>query len=207
MEHEVCDTHADEGTVKCCDGSRRYSKLIEQLVDGATAEQMSEHETKVIVREMTMKGIKNDNNEVWCNLVLILDNTTLMCQSSDCFNQRTGFRDGALSWKMLLERFNSCEKPTVVSLVGQLAKLRLGPSEMPEDYFVRSQELMTRLSEAGERVSDTLFNALMINVLLEQYEFFVVQASLQPATTFQAPRTRLRHFEDAKRGGKRIAMR
>ena len=87
----------------------------------------------------------------------------------------------------------------MVSLVGQLAKLRLGPTEKLDDYFVRSQELMTRLSDAGERVSDTLFNALVISRLPEQYEHFVVQESFQPATTFHALRTSLRNCEDAKR--------
>ena len=176
LEHEVCGTHADEGTVQCCDE-------MEPLVDGATAEQRSEHGTKAAEREKIMKGINNRNNEVWCNLVLVLDNTTLMCLRSDCFNQRTGFGDGALAWNMLLDRFNSSERPTVVSLVGQLAKLRLGPTEKLDDYFVRSQELMTRLSDAGERISNTLFNALVINGLPEQYEHFVVQESFQPATT------------------------
>ena len=172
---------------------------LEPLVDGTTAEQRSEHETKAAERKKIMKGIKNRNNEVWCNLVLVLDNTTLMCLRNDCFNQRTGFGDGALAWKMLLDRFNSSERPTVVSLVGQLAKLRLGPTEKLDDYFVRGQELMTRLSDAGERISDTLFKALVTNGLPEQYEHFVVQESFQPATTFQELRTRLRNFEDAKR--------
>ena len=58
---------------------------------------------------------------------------------------------------------------------------------------------MTRLNEAGERISDTLFNALVINGLPKQYEHFVVQESFQPATTFQELRTRPRYFEDAKR--------
>ena len=91
------------------------------------------------------------------------------------------------------------ERPTVVSLVGQLVKLRLVATEKIDDYFVRSQELMTRLSDAGERVSDTLFNALVINGLPEQYEHFVVQESFQPATTFQELRKGPRNFEDAKR--------
>ena len=172
---------------------------LEPLVDGATAEQRSEHETKAAEREKVMKGIKNRNDEVCCNLVLVLDNTTLMCLRSDCFNKRTGFGDGALEWKMLLDRFKSPERPTVVSLVGQLAKLCLGPTEKLDDYFVRSQVLMTRLSDAGERISDTLFNALVINGLPEQYEHFVVHESFQPATTFQELRTRLRNYENAKR--------
>ena len=136
---------------------------LEQLVYRATSEQRSEHETKVAEREKIMKDIKNRNNEVWCNLILALDNTSLMCLRSDCFNQRTGFGDGALAWKMLLERFNSSERQTVVSFVGQQAKLCLSPAEKLDDYFVRSQELMTRLSDAGERISDTFFNALVIN--------------------------------------------
>ena len=37
---------------------------LEQLVD----------ETKEAEREKIMKGIKNRNNEVWCNQVLVLDN-------------------------------------------------------------------------------------------------------------------------------------
>ena len=197
MEHEVCGTHADEGLFSAVMGQDDTPDELEQLVDGETAEQRSEHETKVAEREKIMKGIKNRNNEVWCKLVLVLDSTTLMCLRSDCFNQRTGFGDGALAWKMLLERFNSSERPTVDSLVGQLAKLRLGPTEKLDDYFVRGQELTTRLSDAGERVSDTLFNALVINGLPEQYEHFVVQESFQPATTFQELRTRLRNFEDA----------
>ena len=118
---------------------------LEQLVDRATAEQRSEHKTKVAERETTLKGIKSRNNEVWCNLVLVLENTTLICLRSDCFNQRTGFGDGALAWKILLERFNSPERPTVVSLLGQLAKLLLGPTGNLDDYFVRSQELITML--------------------------------------------------------------
>ena len=100
---------------------------------------------------------------------------------------------------MLLERFNSSERPKVVSLVEQLANLRLCPTEKLDDYFVRKQEPMTKLSDAGERVSDTLFNALVINGLPEQYELFVVQESSQPTTTFQELRTRLRNLEDAKR--------
>ena len=165
---------------------------VEPLADGANPEQRAEHETKVAEREKILKGIKSRNNEVWCNLVLVLDNTTLMCLRSDCFNQWTGCGDGARAWRMLLDRFNSSERPTVVSLVGQLAKLRLGPTEKLDDYFVRSQELMTRLNDAGETISDTLFNALVINGLPEQYEHFVVQESFQPAHSFQIGRASCR---------------
>ena len=91
-------------------------------------------------------------------------------------------------------------EPTVVSLVGQLVKLRLGSEEDLDDYFVRSQELMTWLSEAGEAITDTLFNALVINGLLDSYESFVVQESFQPVKTFPELRTRLRNYDGSRQG-------
>ena len=74
-----------------------------------------------------------------------------------------GYGDGTKAWKLLRDMFCSVERPTVVILVGQLAKLRLGSEEDLDGYFCRSQELMTRLSEAGEAITDILFNDLVIN--------------------------------------------
>ena len=87
----------------------------------------------------------------------------------------------------------------MVSLVGQLAKLRLGSEEDLDDYFVRSQELMKRLKEAGEAITDTLFNALAINGLPDSYEYFLSQESSQPAKTFPELRTCLRNYDDSKK--------
>ena len=85
----------------------------------------------------------------------------------------------------------SLSRPTVVSLVGQLATLRLGSTEKLDDYFVRSQEPMSRINDAGELISETFFKALVINGFPAQYAHFV-----------QELRTRLRNFEDAKMGDK-----
>ena len=87
----------------------------------------------------------------------------------------------------------------MVSLVGQLAKLCLGSEEDLDDYIVLSQELMTRLSEAGEAITDTLFNALAINELPDSYENFVVQESFQPVKTFPELRMRLRNYDDPRK--------
>ena len=80
-----------------------------------------------------------------------------------------GYGDETKAWRLLQEKFCSVERPTVVSLLGQLAKLRLGSEDDPNENFVRSQELLTRLSDAGEAITDTLFNALMINGLPDSY--------------------------------------
>ena len=60
------------------------------------------------------------------------------------------------------------------------------------------QELMSRLTGAGEKMSETLFNALVINGLPEIYEHFVVQESFNPASTFTELRTRLQNYEDSR---------
>ncbi len=57
---------------------------------------------------------------------------------------------------------------------------------------------MSRLSEAGEQVSETWFNALVINGLPEKYEHFVVQESFNPTSTFTELRTRLQNYEDSR---------
>ena len=51
----------------------------------------------------------------------------------------------------------------MVSLVGHLLKLRLRSEGDIDDYFVRSQKPITRLSKAGEANMDILFNTLLIN--------------------------------------------
>ena len=40
---------------------------------------------------------------------------------------------------------------------------------------------MFRLTEAGEKIAETLFNALVVNGLPEKYEHFIVRESFNPA--------------------------
>ena len=58
---------------------------------------------------------------------------------------------------------------------------------------------MSRLTEAGEKKSETLLNALVINGLPEKYEHFVVQESFNPASTFTKLRTRLQNLEESRK--------
>ena len=57
---------------------------------------------------------------------------------------------------------------------------------------------MSRLTEAGEKISETLFNALVVIGLPERYEHFIVQESFNPAANFTELRTRLHNFEDSR---------
>ena len=57
---------------------------------------------------------------------------------------------------------------------------------------------MSRLTEAGEKISETLFNALVVNGLPEKYEHFVVQESVNPAANFTELQTHLLNYGDGR---------
>ena len=133
---------------------------------------------------------------MWCHLALTLDATTLMLMRHDCVGD-DGIGDAAKAWKLLQERFQSVETPTVVTLVAQLARLQLEDSEDLDSFSIRRQELLTRLQEAGEAVSETLFNALVLNGLPMRYESFVIQENFNPATNFTELRKRLQNFHES----------
>ena len=56
-----------------------------------------------------------------------------------------GIGDGTKSWKLLQERFQSVEAPTVVTLAAQPARLQVEESYDLDSFFIRGQELLTRL--------------------------------------------------------------
>ena len=134
------------------------------LPESPNADQQAASDTKMQERVLLIQQRKDTRNTVWSHLALVLNNTTLMYIKNNCVGT-DGYGDKTKAWKLLQEKFCSVEKPTAVSLVGQLAKLRLGSEEDLDDYFVRSQVLMTRLSEAGEATADRLFNAMVISGL------------------------------------------
>ena len=147
---------------------------------------------------MLIEQRKDNRNTGWSHLALVLNNTNLMYIKKDCIGT-DGCDDGTSNWKLLHETFCSLERPTVVSLVSQFAKLRLGSEEDLDDYFVRSQELMTRLSEAGEAITDALFKGLVINRLSDSYGHFVLQESFQSTKTFPELRMRSMNYYDSRK--------
>ncbi len=125
-------------------------------------------------------------------IALALDNNSLLYIRHECLSSDLdGVGDGAKAWRLLQQRYSNVVKPTVVSLVCQISRLQLDENEKLSEYFIRAQKLMSRLTEAGEKISETLFNALVVNGLPEKYEHFVVQESFNPAANFTELRTRL----------------
>ena len=144
------------------------------LANGASNDEKKNHKVLQDAYEKEVADIKEKRNNVCCHLALTLDKTTLRLMRYDCVGD-DGIGDRAKAWKLLQERFQSLETPTVVTLVAQLARLQLEDAEDLDSFFIRGQELLTRLQEAGEAVSETLNNALVLNGLPMRYESFVIQ--------------------------------
>ena len=78
---------------------------------------------------------------------------------------------------------------SVVTLAAQLARLDdLG------SFFIRGQDLLTRLLKRGDAVSQTLFDVLALNGLKTRYENSVIQECLKPAMNFEELRKGLQDF-------------
>ena len=129
---------------------------------------------------------------------MTLDASSLMLIRHDWVNSK-GFGDGQKAWQLLQQRFRSDETTTVISLMRQLARLQLREDEPIHQYFIRAQEMATRLHHAGEELSETLFNAMVLNGLPQGYKHFVVQESFNPVENFVELRKRLTNFEESHR--------
>ena len=85
----------------------------------------------------------------------------------------------------------------MVILVAQLHRLQLEYSQDLDSFFIRGQDLLTRIQEAEEAVSETLFNALALSGLPMRYKSFVIQESFIPARNFTELRKRLQNFHES----------
>ena len=197
MEYEIHRVHANERFTKALLGKEIIPEEIAPLAEDASNEQKTAWDAKVPVRNKQIEGIKERNNTVWCHISLALDNNSLLYVRHDCLSS-DGVGDGAKAWRLLQQRYSNVEKPTVVSLVRQISRLQLDENEKLSEYFIRAQELMSRLTEAGENISETLFYAPVINGLPEKYEHFIVQESFNPAANFTELRTRLQNYDDSR---------
>ena len=137
--------------------------------------------------------IREKWNYVWCHLALTLDATTLKLMRQDCVGDN-GIGDGAKVWKLLLKRFQSVDTPTVVTLEAQLVRLPLEDSEDLDSLFISVQELLTRLQEVREAVSENLFKAWVLNGLLLLYESSVTQENIHPGANLTELKKMLQKF-------------
>ena len=161
-----------KGLHKALLGKEIIAEEIAPLAEDASNEQKTAQEANVRQRNKEIEDINERNNTVWCHIDLALDNNSLLYMRHDC-QSSNGVGDGAKAWRLLQQRYSNVEKPTVVSLVRQISRLQLDKNGKLSEYFIRAQELMSRLTEAGEKISETLLNALVVNGLPERYSMSI----------------------------------
>ena len=191
-----------KGLYKSLLGTEEQPNEPAPLANGASNDEQKNHKLLKDAYEKEVADIKEKRNKLWRHLALTLDTETLFLMRHDCVED-DGIGDGAKVWKLLQERFQSMETPTVVTLLAQLALLQIEDAEDLESLFIRGQELLTRLQQAGETVSETLFNALVLNGLPMRYESFFIQESFNPATNFTELRKMLQNLLRAQHRGTR----
>ena len=94
--------------------------------------------------------------------------------------------------------FRNDEIVTVVIVMRHLAHLQLKEDEALHTYFIRAQELSTRLEHAVEHLSEPLLKPMVLNGLPERYEHFVVQESFNSADSLVELRTWLLNYEERR---------
>ena len=133
------------------------------LREGANDAQTREQEAQTPARATAVQD-EIRKNRIWCYLAMTIDASSLMLIRHYCVN-RKGLADGQKAWQLLKQRFRSDETTTVISLMRQLARIQLREDETIHQYFIRAQELVSRLQNAGQDLSETLFNAMVWNGL------------------------------------------
>ena len=185
-----------KGVYKSLLGTEEQPNEPAPLANGARNDEKKNHKVLRDAYEKEVAEIKEKRNNMLCHLALTLDATTFMLMRHDCVGD-DGIGDRAKAWKLLQERFQSAETSTVVTLVAQHSRLQLEDAEDLESFFIRGQKLLRKLQEAGEAVSETLFNALVLNGRLIRYESFIIQESFNPATIFTELRKRVQNFHES----------
>ena len=129
-------------------GNERPPTPPTRLGNDPTDEARAAHDAVEAAHLRALDDIEKRKNTLWCYLAIVLDSTSLMLIRHDCVDNK-GLGDGHKAWGLLQERFRSNETVTVVSVMRQLARLALREDEALHNYFIRAQELSTRLEQAG----------------------------------------------------------
>ena len=132
-----------KGPYKSLLGTEEQPNEPARLANGASNDEKKNHKVLKDAYEKEVADITEKWNNVWCHLALTLDATTLMLMRHDFVG------DDGIEMEQRLGSFCkrdfSVETQTVVTLVAQLARLQLEDADDLDSFFIRGQELLTRL--------------------------------------------------------------
>ena len=102
----------------------RPAPFKEDAIDAET----QEHEAQTQAKATAVQKDESSKNKIWCYLAMILDASSLMLIRLDCVDSKS-LGDGQKACQLLQQRFRSDETTTVISLMRQVARLKLREDE------------------------------------------------------------------------------
>ena len=106
MEHTIYSIHADQRVAGNINGAEDLPIRPNVLGNEPTDDQKQAHDEEMAKYLKAVKDMGKRNNEVWCYLAMMLDNTSLMLLRHVCLDNGD-MGDGHKTWRMLHQRFCS----------------------------------------------------------------------------------------------------
>ena len=108
--------------------------------------------------------------------------------------------NGPEAWKRLVAHFSSSETARIKNLLEPLTSLLLKPTEKVTDYLIRAETLSSSLEVAGEKISEKLLVCVILEGLVDNYEYFrPVHDFANYLTPFPDFKKALKNFTDSQK--------
>ena len=134
------------------------------------------------------------NAMIYAELVQVLDDRSLLLVMRDAAD------DGKRALEILRNHYLGASKPRVVLLYRELATLRKGVEEQVTDYVIRAETTAAALKKAGETVSDSLIQAMLIGGLPQEFDTFcTIVTQRESPMSLKEFKVSLRNFEESKK--------
>lgn len=143
-------------------------------------------------RADTSEDRVNKRNRVWCELVQCLDRKSVMML-------RTQKGNGPGAWLALKAHFKGTERPRIQKLMRNLTSIRMDNGEAMDDYLLRAEDLQMELVDAGEKVSESMFKAMVLKGLPREYDHVATVINYGIEKDWAETRQDLKNFYNDRR--------
>ena len=121
-----------------------------------------------------------------------------------------GMDDPAKMWKVLADRYNPKSQATLLQLVREFMTAKKDDSIDMEHHLQRVQRLKRQVEEQGEKISDTIYNSILLNSVPDDYKITVSilesQEKLTPTTIINRLLEETRKIYGAGSGDTKVAL-
>jgi Reverse transcriptase (RNA-dependent DNA polymerase)/gag-polypeptide of LTR copia-type/Integrase core domain len=121
-----------------------------------------------------------------------------------------GMDDPAKMWQVLADRYNPKSQATLLQLVREFMTAKKDDSIDMEHHLQRVQRLKRQVEEQGEKISDTIYNSVLLNSVPDDYKITVSilesQEKLTPTTIINRLLEETRKIYGAGGGDTKVAL-